>query len=214
MKPLFKLAMLILVITILISCKKLQENSVIAVSLIPEKNQEIAVFSEGCFWCTEYVFESVKGIDSVVSGFSGGEKLNPTYEEVGKNDTGYAESVLVYYKPTEIDFRELLNVFFLSHDPTTMNRQGPDEGSSYRSIAYYKNEKEKIAIEEAIAFFNQKAFFDGRIVTEIKPLKTFYLAGKRHQNYVENNPTDNYVIEESLPRYQRFLDVYKGKLKK
>jgi len=214
MKPFFKITTLILGIALLISCKNQQENRANSVSLIPGKNQEVAVFSEGCFWCTEYVFESVKGIDSVVSGFSGGEKPNPTYEEVGKNDTGYAESVLVYYKPNEINFRELLNVFFLSHNPTTLNKQGPDEGSAYRSIAYYKNENEKKSIEEAMDFFNQKEFYDGQIVTEIKPLKSFYLAGKKHQNYVKNNPTDNYVIEESLPRFQRFLDSYKGELKK
>lgn len=214
MKPFFKITTLILGTALLISCKNQQENRANSVSLIPEKNQEVAVFSEGCFWCTEYVFESVKGIDSVVSGFSGGKKPNPTYEEVGKNDTGYAESVLVYYKPNEINFRELLNVFFLSHNPTTSNKQGPDEGSAYRSIAYYKNENEKKSIEEAINFFNQKEFYDGQIVTEIKPLKSFYLADNKHQNYVKNNPTDNYVIEESLPRYQRFLDSYKGELKK
>ncbi|PKP12742.1 MAG: peptide-methionine (S)-S-oxide reductase [Bacteroidetes bacterium HGW-Bacteroidetes-3] len=214
MKSFFKITTLILGTALLISCKNQQENRANSVSLIPGKNQEVAVFSEGCFWCTEYVFESVKGIDSVVSGFSGGEKPNPTYEEVGKNDTGYAESVLVYYKPYEINFRELLNVFFLSHNPTTLNKQGPDEGSSYRSIAYYKNENEKKAIKEAMDFFNQKEFYNGQIVTEIKPLKSFYLAGKKHQNYVKNNPTDNYVIEESLPRFQRFLDSYKGELKK
>lgn len=214
MKLFFKTTTLILGTALLISCKNQQETSVNSVSLIPRKNQEVAVFSEGCFWCAEYVFESVKGIDSVVSGFSGGEKMNPTYEEVGKNDTGYAESVLVYYNPTEINFSELLNVFFLSHDPTTINKQGPDEGSAYRSIAYYKNENEKIAIEKSISIFNQKEFYDGQIVTEIKPLKTFYLASKKHQNYVKNNPTDNYVIEESLPRHQRFLDSFKGELKK
>ena len=214
MKSFFKITTLILGTALLISCKNQQENRANSVSLIPGKNQEVAVFSEGCFWCTEYVFESVKGIDSVVSGFSGGEKPNPTYEEVGKNDTGYAESVLVYYKPYEINFRELLNVFFLSHNPTTLNKQGPDEGSSYRSIAYYKNENEKKAIKEAMDFFNQKEFYNGQIVTEIKPLKSFYLAGKKHQNYVKNNPTDNYVIEETLPRFQRFLDSYKGELKK
>ena len=214
MKSFFKITTLILGTALLISCKNQQENRANSVSLIPGKNQEVAVFSEGCFWCTEYVFESVKGIDSVVSGFSGGEKPNPTYEEVGKNDTCYAESVLVYYKPYEINFRELLNVFFLSHNPTTLNKQGPDEGSSYRSIAYYKNENEKKAIKEAMDFFNQKEFYNGQIVTEIKPLKSFYLAGKKHQNYVKNNPTDNCVIEESLPRFQRFLDSYKGELKK
>jgi len=214
MKPFFKTTTLILGTALLINCKNQQENSANSVSLIPEKNQEIAVFSEGCFWCAEYVFESVKGIDSVVSGFSGGEKPNPTYEDVGRNDNGYAESVLVYYKPNEINFRELLNVFFLSHDPTTLNKQGPDEGSAYRSIAYYKNENEKISIEDIMAFFNKKAFYGGKIVTEIKPLKTFFLASKKHQNYIKNNPTDNYVIEESLPRYQRFLDSYKGELKK
>ena len=183
------------------------------ISLQPKSGQAIAVFASGCFWCSEHVFESVIGVKNVISGFSGGKTKNPTYNTVGTNTTGHAESILVYYDPKKVTFSELVTVFFASHDPTTLNRQGPDSGSSYRSIAFYKNAEEEKIIKEKIKSLTKNNVFPNGIVTEIKPLIEFYQAEDYHQDYVKKNPNDRYVQGVSMPRYQLFKKTYKGKLK-
>ncbi|HET9487067.1 MAG TPA: peptide-methionine (S)-S-oxide reductase MsrA, partial [Chryseosolibacter sp.] len=171
----------------------------------------IAAFASGCFWCSEHIFEAVVGVDSAVSGYAGGTVANPTYELVNTETTGHAETVLVYYDPKTISFGELTKVFFTSHDPTTLNRQGPDVGSSYRSILFYRTDDEKVIAENAMKEF--QASYSEPIVTEISELKEFYRAEGYHQDYIHHNPSTPYVVGVSIPRYEKFRSEYKGKLK-
>ena len=182
------------------------------VSLTPPNGKAVAVFAEGCFWCSEHIFEAVVGVDSAVSGYSGGHTLNPTYREVCGEQTGHAEAVMVYYDPQKIAFAELVQVFFSSHDPTTPDRQGPDKGSSYRSVAFYQTEAEKETIESAIQAVNQSKRFKNKVVTEVTPLEKFYRAEEYHQDYIHLNPDNPYVQNVSLPRFELFKKTYKGKL--
>lgn len=182
-------------------------------SLQPKNGQEVAVFAAGCFWCTEHVFEAVVGVKEAVSGYSGGDLKNPSYEQVGTNRTGHAESIAVFYDPKVVSYKELVTVFFASQDPTTPNQQGPDRGSSYRSIAFYKNAAEKKIIEDKIKELTANKVFSSPIVTEVKPVGDFYGAEDYHQDYVKNNPNQPYVKGVSLPRYNKFKKTYKGKLK-
>lgn len=174
--------------------------------------QAVAAFAEGCFWCTEEIFQAVVGVDSVISGYAGGTVPNPTYELVNTETTGHAETVLVYYDPAVVSYEELVRVFYLSHDPTTPDRQGPDRGNSYRSILFYSTPEEKLTAETITAQMNQERY-NGKIVTEIKKLETFYRAEGYHQDYIEHNPSNPYVQNVSIPRFNRFKQIYKGKLK-
>ena len=183
----------------------------VRISLNPPSGKAIAVFAEGCFWCSEHIFEAVVGIDSAVSGYAGGTTANPTYELVNTETTGHAESVLVYYDPKVIGYAELLKVFFTSQDPTTQDRQGPDQGNSYRSIIFYKTPEEKTLAEQAKKDFAKS--FKNPIVSEIKLLTAFYKAEGYHQNYIEHNPYSSYVRGVSIPRFELFKRTYKGKLK-
>jgi peptide-methionine (S)-S-oxide reductase len=183
-------------------------------SLKPPKGKAVAVFAEGCFWCSEHIFEAVEGVDEAISGYSGGKLSNPTYQQVGSETTGHAEVILVYYDPKKISFSELVKVFFASHDPTTPNQQGPDRGSSYRSIAFYQNDEEKAIIEKEIVAVNQSKRFKNKVVTEVLPVQKFYKAEDYHQDYIEHHPENPYVQNVSLPRFELFKKTYKGKLKK
>lgn len=182
-------------------------------ALEPKSGEAVAVFASGCFWCTEHVFEAVVGVNEVVSGYSGGTTKNPSYEQVGTNKTGHAESIAVFYNPKLVSFKELVNVFFASQDPTTPNQQGPDKGSSYRSISFYQNATEKKVIEDKIKELTAIKAFTNPIVTEVEPVADFYEAEEYHQNYVKNNPNQPYVKGVSLPRYNKFKQTYKGKIK-
>lgn len=193
-----------------ISCTNAQTKKL---ALEPKNGQAVAVFASGCFWCTEHVFEAVVGVNEAVSGYSGGTMKNPSYEQVGSNQTGHAESIAVFYDPKVISYKELVNVFFASQDPTTPNQQGPDKGSSYRSIAFYKDANEKKIIEDKIKDLTAKKVFANPIVTEVKPVSDFYEAEDYHQDYVKNNPNQPYVKGVSVPRYNKFKTTYKGKLK-
>ena len=187
------------------------QSSVRLVALKPPDGKAVAGFASGCFWCTEHIFEAVVGVDSAVSGYAGGTVPNPTYELVNTETTGHAETVLVYYDPEVVSYEELTKVFFMSHDPTTPNRQGPDVGSSYRSILFYTGDHEKAIAEQAIQEFQPS--FEDPIVTEIKPLDAFYRAEGYHQDYVQHNPKSSYVVRVSNPRFEKFVETYKGKLK-
>jgi peptide-methionine (S)-S-oxide reductase len=204
-----KLASYLLVLFTIVSCNAQPEK----LSLEPKKGKEIAVFASGCFWCTEHVFEAISGVDEAVSGYSGGTMKNPSYEQVGSNKTGHAESVAVFYDPKIVSYKELVTVFFASQDPTTPNQQGPDRGSSYRSIAFYKNDVEKKIIQDKINELTTNKVFSNPIVTEVKPVMDFYEAEDYHQDYVKNNPNQPYVKRVSVPRYDKFIETYKGKLK-
>ncbi|MDG2431151.1 peptide-methionine (S)-S-oxide reductase MsrA [Flavobacterium sp.] len=205
-----KIVSYLFVFFIVISCTNAQTKKL---SLEPKKGQAVAVFAEGCFWCSEHVFEAVVGVNEVISGYSGGTMKNPSYEQVGSNRTGHAEAIAVFYDPKVISYKELVNVFFASQDPTTPNQQGPDKGSSYRSIAFYKDANEKKIIEDKIKDLTAKKVFSNPIVTEVKPVSDFYEAEDYHQDYVKNNPNQPYVKGVSVPRYNKFKTTYKGKLK-
>ncbi|MCE2995317.1 MAG: peptide-methionine (S)-S-oxide reductase MsrA [Cyclobacteriaceae bacterium] len=180
-------------------------------NLTPAPGKAVAAFAEGCFWCSEHIFEAVVGVDSAVSGYAGGKTINPTYDLVNTETTGHAETVLVYYDPKIVSYAELMNVFFTSHDPTTPDQQGPDRGNSYRSIAFYSTPQEKEIAEKAKA--NYAKSFKNPIVSEIKPLTAFYRAEAYHQDYIEHNPYSGYVMGVSIPRFELFRKTYKGKLK-
>lgn len=200
---------------VFISCdaqsQKMQD--VRKLSLKAPKGKAIAAFASGCFWCSEHIFEAVAGVDSAVSGYAGGTKPNPYYELVNTETTGHAESVLVYYDPKVISYAELSKVFFASHDPTTPNQQGPDKGSSYRSILFYNSPAELALANQAVRDASRSGKFKKPIVTELKPLKEFYRAESYHQNYIEHHPNDPYVRSVSIPRYKLFTRIYKGKMK-
>tara|TARA_R110002050_G_scaffold298901_1_gene463089 strand:+ start:28121 stop:28786 length:666 start_codon:yes stop_codon:yes gene_type:complete len=174
---------------------------------------ETAYFASGCFWCVEAVFESVKGVKEVVSGYSGGKEKNPTYEQVGYGRTTHAEAVEVYYDPKVISFETLVKVFFGSHDPTTLNRQGPDKGAQYRSIAFYKNDSERKIIKDYIAQLDKDKVYSAPIVTEVKPFSVFYEAEDYHQDYEKNNPNNSYILNVSVPRLKRFQAKFPELLK-
>jgi peptide-methionine (S)-S-oxide reductase len=184
-----------------------------AISLTPPKGKAVAAFAEGCFWCTEHVFDAVAGVEDVVSGYAGGFAANPNYESVGAHETGHAEAVLVYYDPKVVSFSELLKVFFDSHDPTTLNQQGPDAGTPYRSIAFYQNKEEKSAIEKEIQVVNASKRYKNKVVTEVTRLEKFYKAEEYHQDYIQNNPDNPYVQHVSIPRFAAFKKVNTSKLK-
>tara|TARA_R110002126_G_scaffold49605_7_gene137225 strand:+ start:704 stop:1333 length:630 start_codon:yes stop_codon:yes gene_type:complete len=205
-----KIVSYLVVFFTVVSCTNAQTKKL---PLEPKNGQAVAVFAEGCFWCSEHVFEAVVGVNKVISGYSGGTLKNPSYEQVGSNTTGHAEAIAVFYDPKVISFKELVTVFFASQDPTTPNQQGPDRGSSYRSIAFYKNAAEKKIIEDKIKELTVKKVFANPIVTEVKPVTDFYEAEAYHQDYVKNNPNQPYVKGVSVPRYNKFKTTYKGKLK-
>ncbi|MCW7468311.1 peptide-methionine (S)-S-oxide reductase MsrA [Leptospira kanakyensis] len=185
-----------------------KDSSVQKVNLQPVQGQKIAAFAEGCFWCSEHIFESIPGVTDVISGYAGGHTKNPTYELVNTETTGHAETVLVYYDPSKIDYAELCRIFFLSHDPTTPNRQGPDEGSSYRSILFYGTEEERIIAKKIQEEIKGKQIWKNPIVTEYQELKEFYSAENYNQNFIQNNPNQSYVRAVSMPRYVEFQSKY------
>jgi peptide-methionine (S)-S-oxide reductase len=177
------------------------------------QDYETAYFASGCFWCVEAIFESVKGVKEVVSGYSGGKEENPTYEDVGYGRTTHAEAVEVYYNPEVISYLELVQVFFGSHDPTSLNRQGPDQGTQYRSIAFYKEQKEKQIIESYIRALEENKVYDRPIVTEVTKFDKFYKAEDYHQDYERKNPNNSYIRNVSVPRLNRFKQNFPEYLK-
>lgn len=183
------------------------------ISVIAPKGKAVAAFAEGCFWCSEEIFEDVAGVDSVISGYSGGNVPNPTYEKVSTGTTGYAESVLVYYDPKKVSYQELSKVFYASHDATTQDKQGPDEGTQYRSVVFYANAAEKLMAETAKSDALKSGMFQRAIVTQIVPLKDFYRAEEYHQNYAKHNGDNPYIQNVSEQRFNQFKKTYKGKLK-
>jgi len=178
------------------------------------ENYETAYFASGCFWCVEAIFESVKGVKEVVSGYAGGTSENPTYEQVGGGQSDHAEAVEVYYDPKVISFTALVQVFFGSHDPTTLNRQGPDRGPQYRSIAFYKDDKQKEIIENYIKALKDQDVYQGEpITTEVTPFTKFYKAEDYHQDYERKHPNNSYITNVSIPRLNRFKANFSEYLK-
>ncbi|MEO8398670.1 MAG: peptide-methionine (S)-S-oxide reductase MsrA [Ignavibacteriaceae bacterium] len=177
-------------------------------------NLEKATFGTGCFWCTEAIFENVKGVHSVVSGYSGGTVENPAYKEVCSGNTGHAEVLQITFDPNVISYDELLEIFWKTHDPTTLNKQGADVGTQYRSVIFYHNEEQKQKAEHYKNELENSKIWNDPIVTEISPIKTFYKAEDYHQHYYESNPFQGYCSFVITPKVEKFKKVFKEKLKK
>ena len=178
-----------------------------------EQGMKKAYFASGCFWCVEAIYESVKGVSEAYSGYAGGLTKNPNYRQIGTGRTGHAEAVEVIYDPKIVSFETLVLVFFGSHDPTTANRQGPDYGSQYRSIAFYTSDQEREIIQDYIQILEEGRYFSKEIVTEIKPLEKFYYAEEYHQDYEKNNPYQPYVLSVSKPKIDLVAKKFKALLK-
>ncbi|MCS7003923.1 MAG: peptide-methionine (S)-S-oxide reductase MsrA [Cytophagales bacterium] len=175
---------------------------------------EVATFGAGCFWCVEAIFQRVNGVEKVVSGYMGGTTINPTYKEVCSGKTGHAEVCQITYNPAIISYEELLEIFFQTHDPTTLNRQGNDIGTQYRSVIFYHTPIQKELAENVKQKLTEAKIFKNPIVTEISPAKTFYPAEDYHQNYFNNNPHQPYCAFVIAPKVEKFQKVFKEKLKK
>jgi peptide-methionine (S)-S-oxide reductase len=193
------------------SCNLAGQQKTDAVKLSATPGKAIAVFAEGCFWCSEHIFEEIVGVDSAVSGYTGGHLKNPSYEQVCTETTGHAEAIMVYYNPKVVSYSDLLDAFFTSHDPTTLNRQGPDVGTSYRSAIFYNTPAEEELVRKAIMKWTPA--FKKPIVTEVARLKAFYRAEEYHQNYAASNPGNSYIRGVSMPRFESFKRECKLKLK-
>ena len=187
-------------------------NLLITFSIQAQKTK-VAYFGSGCFWCVEAIFETVKGVKEAESGYCGGTTKNPTYEQICTGRTGHAETVKVTYDPNVISYADLLRVFFNSHDPTTLNQQGPDRGTQYRSVIFYSNESEKELAKNYIKNLLDKKTFK-EITTTLEPFSTFYPAEAYHQDFEKRNPDYPYVKQVSLPRLKAFKNKTKDLLKK
>ena len=174
---------------------------------------EIATLGGGCFWCVEAVFQELEGVRLVVSGYSGGEKPNPTYQEVCSGVTGHAEVVQVHFDSNTIVFREILEAFFATHDPTALNRQGGDIGTQYRSAIFFGSTQQREIAEELIAELDSRQIFDSPIVTEVTELDTFYPAENYHQDYFRQNPSQGYCQAVISPKMSKFRSMFVGRLK-
>jgi peptide-methionine (S)-S-oxide reductase len=174
---------------------------------------ETATFGGGCFWCTEAIFKSLKGVETVESGYSGGKLKNPTYKEVCSGLTGHAEVIQITFDPSVIGFKELLEVFWETHDPTTINQQGADRGTQYRSVIFYHSPQQKETAEKYKAELNKENVFGKPVVTEITAFEKFYKAENYHQDYYANNSTQGYCQMVIVPKLQKFRKIFKDKLK-
>ncbi|HKJ58840.1 MAG TPA: peptide-methionine (S)-S-oxide reductase MsrA [Halobacteriales archaeon] len=172
---------------------------------------ELATFGGGCFWCVEAVFDELSGVESVTSGYAGGHVEEPTYEEVCSGTTGHAEVVQVAYDPDVVSYRDLLEVFFAVHDPTTEDREGPDVGSQYRSAVYYHDGEQREAVEAYVAELEERGVYDG-IVTEIAPLDAYYEAEEYHQDYYQKNPNQPYCAIQIPPKLEKVREKFADKL--
>jgi peptide-methionine (S)-S-oxide reductase len=211
-----ELAILMCLIYFAISDVHGKDNTLIGTDQI-KKNQRImdtATFGAGCFWCVEAVFQELEGVTSVASGYSGGRIGDPTYKEVCSGLTGHAEVIQITYDPSRVSYKDLLEVFWQVHDPTTKDRQGNDVGSQYRSVIYYHSEDQKALAEKYKKELDASGAFDKPIVTEISPFTKFYKAESYHQNYYKSNTSQPYCTMVVRPKVEKFRKVFKDKLKK
>ena len=174
---------------------------------------EIATFGAGCFWCVETIFQELKGVEEVISGYAGGDTENPTYKEICTGETGHAEVIQIHYQPSIISFAELLEVFWKVHNPTTLNRQGLDVGTQYRSVVFYHSDIQKQEAEKYKTKLDSAGAFPDPIVTEISPFEKFYPAEDYHQDYYSQNPFQGYCRVVIAPKLEKFRKVFKHRLK-
>src|SRR5436305_1054166 len=175
--------------------------------------REVATLAGGCFWCLEAVYDDVRGVEAVESGYAGGDVPNPSYRQVCSGTTGHAEVVQVTFDPSIVSFREILEIFFAIHDPTTLNRQGADVGTQYRSAIFYHSPEQKEITEKLISELNAEGIWDAPIVTEVVPLNKFYVAEDYHQEYFAQNPSQPYCRAVVAPKVAKFRQKFLGKLK-
>ena len=178
-----------------------------------EEKKEMATLASGCFWCSEAVFSIVKGVEKVEPGYTGGSKLNPTYEEVSTGTTGYAEAVQLTFNPKVISYKEILEIFFATHDPTTMNRQGPDVGTQYRSVIFYHDESQKTTAKAMIDELTNEGIWDKPIVTRVETFKIFYKAEDYHKDYYKQHPESAYCQQVITPKIVKLQQRFITKLK-
>lgn len=174
--------------------------------------ESVATVAGGCFWCIEAVFEELDGVTDVTSGYCGGHVEEPTYEEVCRGETGHAEAVRITYDADELSYPKVLEVFFTVHDPTTLNRQGPDVGSQYRSAIFYHGERQRDLAEAFVSDLEESGAYDDPIVTEIEPLEVFYEAEEEHQDYYENNPENRYCTAMIEPKLAKLRERFEAEL--
>jgi peptide-methionine (S)-S-oxide reductase len=180
----------------------------------PVSERQLATLAGGCFWCLEAVYEQLQGVEKVVSGYSGGSASHPTYRQVCSGATGHAEVVQITFDPQVVSFRELLEVFFTIHDPTTLNRQGADVGTQYRSAIFYHDQEQKRVAQEVMAEIAEAGIWDDPMVTEITPFSEFYRAEDYHQEYYRNNPYQSYCRVVIAPKVAKFRAKYLDRLKR
>jgi peptide-methionine (S)-S-oxide reductase len=214
-------AMILTVLAGVVACRANGASGAVPAPVVDEAKaaapaKETAVVAGGCFWGIQAVFQHVKGVVSATSGYSGGKLKNPDYETVSSGTTGHAESVQIVYDPAQVTYGELLRVFFsVAHDPTELNRQGPDEGTQYRSVIFYGNEEQKKIAEAYIAQLEAAKVYRHKIVTQVVALQAFYPAEKYHQNYAEIHPNDTYIMFNDAPKVanlrREFPEIYTGK---
>lgn len=208
---------IIIIFAILISttaCTNADEKTKHVDKEIMSNSIDTAIFASGCFWCTEAIFQELNGVEKVESGYIGGENPNPTYEEVCTGNTGHAEATRIYYNPEIINFKELLEVFWKTHDPTTLNRQGNDVGTQYRSGIFFLSEEQKDLAEEYKQKLEDAGIYENPIVTEITPASEFFVAENYHQNYYNQNGNQPYCSFVITPKVEKFKKVFEDKLKK
>ncbi|HUW49171.1 MAG TPA: peptide-methionine (S)-S-oxide reductase MsrA [Patescibacteria group bacterium] len=177
------------------------------------KRIEVTTLGGGCFWCTEAVFSQLKGVEEIKPGYSGGNIENPSYEQVSTGKTGHAEVAQITFDPAVISFKEILQIFFSTHDPTSLNRQGTDIGTQYRSVIFYHDDEQKAIAEQVIKEFSDEGAFDAPIVTQVEPLKTFYKAEDYHREYYNRHPEQPYCRVVIAPKIAKFRQLYLRKLK-
>ena len=178
-----------------------------------KEGMEVATFAGGCFWCTEAVFLEIKGVEKVVSGYIGGKTVNPTYKDICTGETGHAEAIQITFNPNEVAFEDLLEIFFGTHDPTTLNRQGADVGTQYRSAIFYHSEAQKTKAENYIQILEKEKLYDKKIVTKVSSATIFYPAEDYHQNYYNQNSRQGYCQMVIAPKLEKLRKYYKSKLK-
>ena len=184
-----------------------------AMGIMTSNTYEVATFGQGCFWCGEAIYQRLKGVVKVESGYAGGQKSNPTYKEVCTGSTGHAEVVQITFDPTQITYTELLEVFWKTHDPTTLNRQGNDVGTQYRSVIFYHNNEQRRLAEAFKRKLNEEMVWPTPAVTEIVPFTKFYKAESYHQNYYNDNKNQPYCQYVIVPKLEKFEQIFKNKLR-
>ncbi len=205
---------MLLIPLFLTSCAESQ-NTKLPEQLSEEEKENLsqATFAGGCFWCVEAVFERVEGVKSAISGYAGGSEPNPTYENVSAGKTSHAEVVTIYFDSSVVAYRTLLEVFFATHDPTTLNRQGPDVGAQYRSVVFYHSDEQKKAVDEYLSHLERANKFKDPIVTQVVPFEKFYEAEAYHQEYYVLHPDNSYIRAVTAPKIKKFEKEFRAILK-